>query len=75
MAADITLVFKELNEHTDCGGVAINIFNQALHFSVATAEDHDVVGIDEIGQMNVGSYLNPLGNLAEPGQESSRLSN
>ncbi len=28
--------------HTECGGVAVNSFKQALHLSVGTAEDHDV---------------------------------
>ncbi len=28
--------------HTDCGGVAVNSFKQALHLSVGTAAVHDV---------------------------------
>ncbi len=28
--------------HTECGGVAVNSFKQALHLSVATAADRDV---------------------------------
>ncbi len=43
--------------HADCGGVVVNIFKQAVHLSVATAEDHDVVGIGEVGHMGFGSNL------------------
>ncbi len=34
---------RGVNAHTDCGGVAINSFNQVLHHTVATAECHDVL--------------------------------
>ncbi len=48
-----------VNVHADCGGVEVNIFKQALHLSVATAEDHDVVGRGEVGHVDFGSNLNP----------------
>ncbi len=51
MSADITLV---------CVGVAITSFKQAFHLAVATAEYYDVVGIAEVGHMDVNSNLNPL---------------
>ncbi len=41
----------------DCGGVAINSFKQALHMAESTAEYHDVIGIGEVGHMEVGSHL------------------
>ncbi len=37
----------------------VNSFKEALHLAVATAEDHDVVGIGEAGHMDVDSNLNP----------------
>ncbi len=37
----------------------INSFKQALHLTVATAEYNGVVGIGEIGHMDVSSNLNP----------------
>ncbi len=39
--------------------MAINGFKQALNLAVATAEDYDVVGIGEVGHMDVSSNLNP----------------
>ncbi len=45
--------------HTDYGGVAVNHFKHALHLAVATVEDHDFVGINEVGHMGVGSNSNP----------------
>ncbi len=39
--------------------MAINSFKQALPLAVATAEYFDVVGIGEVGHMDVGSNLNP----------------
>ncbi len=35
----------------------MNSFKQALNLSVATAEDHDAVGIDDIEYMDVGSNI------------------
>ncbi len=54
MSADITLVFETLM--------------RALH--LATVEDYDVVGIGEVGHVDVGSNLS---NLVYLGQGSSRL--
>ncbi len=51
--------FRGVNAHTDCGGVTVNSFKKALQLSVAITEDHDVVGIGEVGTMDVGSNLNP----------------
>ncbi len=34
-------------------------FKRALHLAVAAAEDYDVVGIGEVGHMDVSSNLNP----------------
>ncbi len=56
MSADIT---RDVNAHAYCDGVAINSFKQALYLAVATAENHDVVGIGEFGHMDVDSNLNP----------------
>ncbi len=39
--------------------MAINSFKQTLHRVVAAAEDYDVVGIGEVGHMDVSSNLNP----------------
>ncbi len=47
------LGLRGVNAHTDCGGIAVNSSKQALHLSVATAEDHNVVGKVEAGHMGV----------------------
>ncbi len=39
--------------------MAVSNFKQALQLSLATAQDRDVVGIGEVGHINVGSNLNP----------------
>ncbi len=39
--------------------MAINGFKQALHLSVATAVDHDAVGLGEVGYMDLASNLSP----------------
>ncbi len=39
--------------------MAINSFQQSLHLPVATAEYNDVIGMDEVGHMDVGYNLNP----------------
>ncbi len=39
--------------------MVVDSFKLALHLEEATAEDHDVVGIDEVGHMKVSSNLNP----------------
>ncbi len=39
--------------------MAINSFKQAVHLAVATAEYYNVVGIGEVGHMDVSSNLNP----------------
>ncbi len=39
--------------------MAINSIKQALHFAVAAAGYYDVVGIGEVGHMDVSSNLNP----------------
>ncbi len=41
------------------GRVAMNSFTQVLHLAEATAEYYNVVGIDEVGHMDVSSNLNP----------------
>ncbi len=38
----------------------VNNFSQALSLSVATADDHDVVGIVEVAYLDVGSSLNTM---------------
>ncbi len=38
--------------------VAINSLKQALHLAVANAECCDVIGIGEVGHMDVSSNLN-----------------
>ncbi len=43
---------------TDCGDVAVNSFTQTMHLSAAASKDHDVVGIGEVGQLDVGSSVN-----------------
>ncbi len=45
--------------HAHCGGVAINSFKQALHLAVVTAEYNKVIGIGEVGHMDVGSNRTP----------------
>ncbi len=63
----------------------VNSFKQALHLSVATAEDHDVVSVGEVGHMDVGSNLNPwvipsimqlkrVGERAHPCRTPERIS-
>ncbi len=61
-----------VNAKTDCWCVAVNTFKQALHLFVAAAQNHNVIGIGEVGHINVGSKPNPLDNLLELDQESSR---
>ncbi len=39
--------------------MAVNSFKLALHLAEATADDHDVVSIGEVGHMKVSSNLNP----------------
>ncbi len=39
--------------------MAIYSFKQALHLAVSAAEYNHVVGIGEVGHMDVGSNLNP----------------
>ncbi len=39
--------------------MAITCFKQALPISVATAEDHDVDGIEEVRHMDGSFNLNP----------------
>ncbi len=56
MSAGITLDFEAL---MCMPTAAINSIKQALHRAVAAAEYRDVVGIGEVGHMDVGSNLNP----------------
>ncbi len=53
------LGLRGVNAHTDCGGVAINSYKQALHLNVATADYYDVFGIGEVRHLDVGSNQNP----------------
>ncbi len=49
-------------------GMAINCFKQALYLAVIAAEYYDVVGIGDVGHMDISSNLNPwvvLQSLAE----------
>ncbi len=39
--------------------MAINSFKQALHLTIAATEYYDVVGIGEVGLMDVCSNVNP----------------
>ncbi len=50
---------RGVNVHVNNDSFVVSSFKQALHLSVAIAEDHDVVGIDEVGHMDVGSNLSP----------------
>ncbi len=40
------------NAHVDCDGKTVH------SFPVAVAQDHDVIGIDEVARIDVGSSLN-----------------
>ncbi len=37
------LGFGSVNVHTNCCGMAVNCFKQALHLRVAIAENHNIV--------------------------------
>ncbi len=55
MNAEITLAFEALPPMPTAGGVAINSFKQTLHLPEAVAQDHNVVGLSEVGHTDVGS--------------------
>ncbi len=50
--------------HANCGGAVVNSFKQAVHLSIATAEDHDVVGIGEVGYMDTSLNALPSSRTA-----------
>ncbi len=69
MSADITLVFEALMP---------NASKPALYLSVATDQDHDIVGISKVRYMNIRTNLkpwvalqcltkNPIDNVVEEG--------
>ncbi len=50
--------FRFVNAHADGGGVVVKSFKQALHPSVAAAQDHDVVSKEEVGYIDICSKRN-----------------
>ncbi len=50
---------RGVNAHAYCGVVAINSVTNVLHLAVAAADYYDVVGIDEVGHLDVSSNLKP----------------
>ncbi len=53
------LDLRGVNAAADCGGMVINSFKQVLYLSIANTHGHNVVGIGEVGLMDLGSNLNP----------------
>ncbi len=51
----------------------VNCFKQALHLSVAVAQEHDIVCVSEVRHMDVRANLNP--RVALQGSTKSPVDN
>ncbi len=66
MSAYITLIFGALIR------LVVNCFRQVLHLLVIVAQEHDIVGINKVRNVDVRTNLNPMGSIARLDQVSSR---